>query len=247
MAVSVGNSVTDEERDMFMGSIKEGLVESGKYEVLENRKYFQMQVAEELKFQDDGWTDDDSKLDFGDVKNADYSCQAKIFKSGNDYKIFCDLNDLFSGGCIGSFSVRTKNGDLMTASDEMTKALLAGKGAKPKLPPVCPQCCKDPDDDEFVDGYISLRNEAPAKQSEAIAFCKSKGDGWYLPNRAELAKIYKNQSQIADNDFKKFQRKDYWSSSSPNDYEGYSVNFGDGSVDHYNKNERNAFRCIRQK
>jgi hypothetical protein len=109
-----------------------------------------------------------------------------------------------------------------------------------------PKCYYDENNDEYVDCDISSPNEEEnLTYSDACDFCKNKGEGWRLPTKEELMKIYNNRLAIEENGSTRFKYKDYWSSSKRNNYESYVVNFSTGKIDCYSKNIKNPFRCIR--
>ena len=75
----------------------------------------------------------------------------------------------------------------------------------------------------------------------AVAACKKKGEGWRLPNKDELDKLYKNKQKLGG-----FTNGNYWGSA---DYEGITFpspqNFGNGIQGKGDKNGVYSVRAVR--
>lgn len=65
-------------------------------------------------------------------------------------------------------------------------------------------------------------------------------DDWYLPSRAELDAIVKQNYLIAD-----YELDGYWSSTETTSNKAWSINFTDGIPSDINKNQNKRCRCIR--
>jgi len=99
---------------------------------------------------------------------------------------------------------------------------------------------------EIVDYNISIQDEEAMTYSEAVEFCKNKGEGWRLPSKEELLFIYRNRIHVEKRGAKPFGRKDYWSVSRRNNYESFVVSFSTGREVYYSRNIKNVFRCVRE-
>ncbi|GHT03858.1 hypothetical protein AGMMS49525_09580 [Bacteroidia bacterium] len=244
---SFGTSVTDDVRQAVVDVLEEGIFNSKQYTVLEREQI--EGVQKEFEFQQTGMVDDAQLSKMGKASGADYTCFASITAFGSNYQIACKLIETESAEMKYSKSMRTKRGmdDLGEVLEFIANEMFSGKDFKAQQAAssdiLCPKCGQD--GDEYVDAYISPNDEEATTQTNAITLCKSKGDDWYLPNKDELKAIYKNQQQIVANGGKKFQRKDYWTSSQRNNYDAYNINFSTGDLEYYAKTSSNVFRCLR--
>jgi hypothetical protein len=245
---SFGTSITDDMKQAVVDVIQEGIFNSQQYTVLERTQI--AGVMKEFEFQNTGVVDDEQLLKMGKAAGADYTCFASITAFGSNFQIACKLIEAESAELKYSKSMRTKSGmdDFGEVLEFIANEMFSGKSftvsAQKQIPEIkCPKCCKD--GDGYVDGYISESDEAAATWEEAMAFCKNKGADWYLPDRGELRAVYNRRSDIENNGGKKFQSKDYWSSSKRNNFDIYYVNFKNGSEGYYDKTARNLFRCVR--
>jgi hypothetical protein len=249
MATAIGKTVPEGVSEAFMDAVTQGLNENGRYEVLANRSDFKLAVSEEAAFQEDGWVADEQLLDIGNAQGADYSCMVVINEIYGNYAIIYKLINLKTSKIEGMGSGDTENGkaDLMKLRREIIAAIAEGRtlSARKKLDVLCRKCCDD-GSGEYVDCSISARNEEPVRWDEALNVCRSKGEDWDLPTREELQEIYRQQSNLQKEGSKKFQLQDYWSFSKYNNHESYAVNFRSGEEDHYSKNIRNTFRCVKR-
>ena len=78
---------------------------------------------------------------------------------------------------------------------------------------------------------------------EAINACKNKGEGWYLPDKSELDKLYQNKDKVGG-----FATGNYWSSSEweAQDYNAFYQNFTVGYKDNAFKTASNFYvRAVR--
>ena len=77
---------------------------------------------------------------------------------------------------------------------------------------------------------------------EANEACENLGNGWRLPDKDELAAMYKQLHKEGKGNFS----SDYYWSSSPN-YSGYAwdVNFDNGNVRTSNENDDDQVRAVR--
>jgi hypothetical protein len=245
---SFGRSVDDDVKDMFMEALSEGFTKTGKYKVLEDRSSFDKVFGNELAFQE-SWVDDDSeqKIDPVMAAAADYALYAKIFQVGRNYKITYKMTNLKDeqGEVENPGSMSTKNGkeDLIEVSNKITEEIASGSQQK-KLGVLCPNCCID--GDGYADCRISPNDERPMLWEEAEIFCRSKGEDWYLPSIEELQKIYDRQYDIVKYGSRKFQQKEYWSSSRYNNYDVQVVDFETGEATYANKRmNKTTFRCVK--
>ena len=100
------------------------------------------------------------------------------------------------------------------------------------------------------DGDLQVANE---DQNGTFAWeaaknsCEKKGDGWYLPTKDELIRIYKSKEAMGG-----FSNAEYWSISeewNPSDRDttlAETVNFKDGKASTYNKKDEKRVRCVRR-
>ncbi len=238
---SYGSSVNEDIATAVRDALQEGIVKSKKYEVLEREQI--EGVQKEFVFQANA-SDEELEKWAKKTPDADYCCFASVTKIGANYQVACKLIEANSSyKVIFMDSQRTKRGeeDLTTILEFIANEMFSGRSGKATVH--CPNCCKD--GNSYVNCEISLSDERPATYEDAVSTCENKGDGWSLPNKDELQKIYQNKYLITDNGGKKFQSTDYWSSSNRNNYESYSVSFNSGNVVFYSKLEKNPFRCVR--
>jgi hypothetical protein len=241
---SYGNNVSEDIRIAARDALQEGFVKSGKYEVLEREQI--EDVQKEFIFQANA-SDEELQKWAQKTPDADYCCFANITKVGVNYQIACKLIEANSSyKFIFADSKRTKNGEdeLIDILEFIANEMFSGRAGKATIP--CPSCCKE--GNGYVDCAISFSDERATTYEEAISICENKGDGWSLPNREELQKIYSNRHVIINEEEgnRKFQLSDYWSSSKRNNYESYSLNFSNGHITFYSKLEKNPFRCIKR-
>lgn len=247
MGASLSNNAPEWIRDLIMESLKEGLSNTGKYKVLENRDIYAKVATSEATFQQSGWVDENQMLQLGKVAGADYACYAKIIKMEESYRIVCNMTDLKEGSVI-PFSITAKGNenDLIAAADEIINALTTGKkslAGKKNTDVLCPACYWN--GYQFVDGYIYYQDEMATTWQNAVNKCRQKGEGWYLPSKEELQMIYKNRNSIKGDGLQWFKQNDYWSSSQRNNYDAYTVNFSDGSIDYFGKDDVKNCRCVK--
>jgi hypothetical protein len=245
---SFGTSITDDIKQAVVDVIQEGIFNSQQYTVVEREQV--AGIVKEFDFQATGMVDDQQMVQIGKASGADYTCFASITAFGSNFQIACKLLEVESMEVKYSKSVRTKKGidDFGEVLEFIANEMFSGKkftasGQSQAQDIKCPRCCGDAG--EFVDGYISEKDETPATWSEAIKACENKGDDWYLPTREELQKIYAARSAITGAGGKNFQPKDYWSASQRNNQDGYSINFSTGRAEYYAKTARNVFRCLK--
>jgi hypothetical protein len=249
IATSISKDVPEGVSNAFMRAVEEGLLQSGKYEVLSNRGEFKLAAGEETAFQEEGWTADEQNLDLGNAEGADYSCLVYVDELFGNYAISYKLVELSSGKTVIMGSGDTENGtdDLRILRREIISAIAEGRmlSAKKKRETVCRNCCDDGGGD-YVDCNISLRDEEPMRWDDAVNACKAKGLDWELPAKEELQRIYRQRSALQDDGSKRFQPADYWSYSKYNNHESYAVNFKTGEAEYYSKNIKNTFRCVKR-
>ena len=80
----------------------------------------------------------------------------------------------------------------------------------------------------------------------AKSTCEKRGDGWYLPTKEELIKVYKSKEAMSG-----FSDAEYWSISEEWKTLGdtdlaKAVNFKDGKASTYNKKDAKRVRCVRR-
>lgn len=249
IATSISKNVPEGVSNAFMQAVEEGLMQSGKYEVLPNREEFKLAVGEETAFQEEGWTADEQNLDLGNAGGADYSCLVHVNELYGDYAISYKLVDLSSGKTVAIGSGDTENGTagLRILRREIIAAIAEGRtlSAKKKQEVLCRNCCDD-GGGEYANCGISPRDEDPMRWDDAVKFCTAKGTDWELPAKEELLRIYRQRSALQDDGSKSFQQKDYWSYSKFNNHESYAVNFRTGEAEYYSKNIKNTFRCVKR-
>jgi hypothetical protein len=244
---SFGTSITSDMKQAVVDVIQEGIFNSEQYTVLERTQI--AGVMKEFEFQNTGLVDDEQLLKMGKAAGADYTCFASITSFGTNFQIACKLIEAESAELKYSKSMRTKKGmdDFGEVLEFIANEMFSGKKftttSQQRQEINCPKCCKD--GNEYADCYVSEKDETSTTWDEAIKVCENKGDGWYLPNKEELLKIYGSRMVITNESGKKFQAKDYWSSSQRNSYDKYSVNFNTGNLVYYSKTASNVFRCLR--
>jgi hypothetical protein len=245
---SFGTSIDEEIKQAVVDVIQEGIFNSQQYTVVEREQV--AGVMKEFDFQGTGMVDDQQMAKIGKASGADYTCFASITSIGSNFQIACKLIEVETMELKYSKSVRTKRGvdEFMEVLDFIANEMFSGKkftaSGQPQPQDIkCPKCCNDAG--EYIDGYISEKDEAPATWAEAIKACENKGDNWYLPTREELQRIYSARASITSAGSRKFQAKDYWSASQRNNQDGYSISFSTGRMEYYAKTARNVFRCLR--
>lgn len=237
-----------------MDKLTVGLTESGRYTVLSNRQEFAAVLGEEAEFQNLGYLDDNQLLTLGKAMGADFACYVKIRVVEGDYSVNCEFVGLKQkqGMVTKAFDVRVNSSQglssgLINAATQMAKQIASGRDftqAEATKWVTAPKCCYNDNNGQYVDCIISRKDEEAMTYADAVAFCKSKGEGWYLPTKEELSLIYRNQISIVENGGVKFSRRDYWSSSKRNNYESFVINFSTGQAQYYSINIKNVFRCV---
>jgi len=96
--------------------------------------------------------------------------------------------------------------------------------------------------------------EKAANWEDAITYCESlelDGGGWRLPNINELNSIIdlNRTSPAIDAIFQYTQSDDYWSSTTNigYSYQAWSIYFGNGYRNVYDKSDSNYVRCVRSR
>ena len=92
------------------------------------------------------------------------------------------------------------------------------------------------------------RNDFPNTQNwnDAIAKCNKLGEGWRLPTKNELNKLYKNKKKIGG--FKDSYLDDfYWSSAEKENLVAPGQDFFNGNQSTANKHLKNYVRAVRTK
>lgn len=84
--------------------------------------------------------------------------------------------------------------------------------------------------------------EKRLRWDEAVAYCKSLGEGWRLPTIQELWYIFEDENLR-----KEFNKEDYWSSTEYGNYGAWYFNFDLGTANYFFKDKFNAFyvRAVR--
>lgn len=75
---------------------------------------------------------------------------------------------------------------------------------------------------------------------DAKEACANLGNGWRLPTKKEISKIYKNKDEIGG-----FASKDYWSSTVSNTSFAWGQSFYGGNQFDGNKSSLNYVRAVR--
>lgn len=78
--------------------------------------------------------------------------------------------------------------------------------------------------------------------NDALAYSKEIGDGWRLPNKAELNFLFKNKNKIGG-----FKDNDYWSSTNFDNDGAWLQSFNTGNQNFYYKNTQLNIRLIKSK
>lgn len=236
--------ISDNIRGAFTGALYEGLQNSGKYAVFERNDFATVKQAE-MEYQAQGHVKDADLLDAAKENGVEYVAYVTFAVIEERYRIMVKFANLQSGEAIGKpFNVTSKQGsDLFDLADEITKRLVTERPVTytPKKSFFTCECAIDAYG-ERVKSDVSILNEQPLSYTEAIAFCKKKGDEWRLPTRVELYLIFSVRNL---KDVVPFETRDYWTADIRNNYESYVINFGTRQDAYYSKNIRNPFRCIR--
>jgi hypothetical protein len=247
MQEAIGKNVPEEVKNMIMRSVKAGLVHTNKYTILENRQVMAEKQTEESAFQNEGWTNDNQRLNIGNISGADINCYAEIeFYEGN-YYLTCNLTNLETGEVFSSFSYETKNGDVRDLCNRLTSDIAAGRQsvtARPNTEILCPNCCWD--GSRFVDGSIFISDERATTWYEANKICEQKGEGWYLPSKGEMLNIYRHRADIIKEGGQAFNNKFYWTSTIDSRYDSFYVDFQKGMADYDSNNAEYSCRCIKK-
>jgi hypothetical protein len=233
---------------VFMNHLTQGLNQSGRYEVLANRRNFAAMQGEEASFQNQGFVNDKELLELGRAAGAAYAGYVEINEFDGLFFITCHVTDLKTGAQAATFNLDAERRDLPDAARRLANMMATGRNiaAQPVLRhTIAPMACFDQHLGRFVDCEISRTDEEPLSLRNATDFCRNKGDGWRLPTREELGNIYRNRHQIVENQGAPFTQRDYWSSTRHNNHESFVVNFATGRSEHYSSNIRNVFRCVR--
>ena len=235
---------------LFINRLANGLIESGRYEVLQNREKGVKISQEEQSAYDAGIVDDAQQKEIlGRATAADFACYVSIVEVFGAYDITCQVMQYGTTRLTASFSETAEGREgILRAATKIARQIATGrdltKNQRAKES-VCPKCCYDEVMEAWVDCDISNTDEKPLSHSESLDFCKNKGYGWRLPTLEELEKIFKVQNRITDENFVNLRSKDYWSSKTRNSYETYIINFRTGEKSYYSNNIENVFRCVR--
>jgi TolB-like protein len=238
------NEKVDEDfRGTFTDALSEGLQNSGIYEVFDVRKEFAEVQQAEIDYQAGGRVRDDEMLDFARGKGVKYVAYITIRVLYDQYRISVKFANLETGEAVGApFNKDSKRGgDPFSVADEIIAHLT-------KMRPVTavqkksflPCECSINQYGRPAKSDVSAANEPPRSYPDAVQFCKEKGDGFRLPTRAELICIFSTY------ELEPFDRKDYWTADSRNNYEAYVINYATLAETYYSKNIKNTFRCIRE-
>lgn len=88
-----------------------------------------------------------------------------------------------------------------------------------------------------------------ASASSAAQWCRAKGAAWYLPAKTELSTIYilkaKLNNTLLSINGTQLGTVYYWSSTESSNDGAYSVDFGNGNVSSYLRNNSNEVRAVR--
>jgi len=74
---------------------------------------------------------------------------------------------------------------------------------------------------------------------DAVEACKSRGEGWYLPNRDEIKKLYPELKMVG-----RFAKGNYWCSSDKTASVAWFMNFNNGTQGSNNKAIKLNVRAI---
>jgi alpha-tubulin suppressor-like RCC1 family protein len=106
--------------------------------------------------------------------------------------------------------------------------------------------------ESYEDGNANQMQVVPPADGTFPAFdlCYNLTDGgftdWYLPARAELLVLFRNQTAINVNAVSAFTTSDYWSSNERSTTESWSVDFDPGDVMNFSKTTSTYdVRCVR--
>jgi len=233
---------------MFIKRLSEGLLKSGKYEVIANRKEGASVTGEEQNAIDAGMTEDDENDITGHASRADYTIYVTIIDFSGAFDVSCSVMQYGSQKLVQSFSVKEKH-DIFKAADELSSTLSRSTDLTKviKTGVICSKCCYDEYTGDPVDCEITFADEKPRTHQEAVDFVLDKGAGWRLPSVAELKNIFGSYRELMKNsDFIPLKKNlDYWTAESYNNYESFAFNFGSFSSFHYSNNIKNVFRCVR--
>jgi hypothetical protein len=236
---------------LFMNHLSVGLTQSGRYEVIENRREAAAVSREEQAAYDAGIVDDAGQVEFGHNEAAEYTCYVSIVEVLGIYNFTCKFQHLKSASVPHSFetSASSESGqEIVEAAKSMARKIANGgdftSGPKLKWSKAF-SCYWDELEGRYVDCKISISDEGILSYEDAASACANKGTGWRLPDKDELKMIYSNRFKIErEEGFVRFKPRDYWSSSKRNAYENYAVNFASGEEVFYSKNIKNPCRCI---
>ena len=249
---SAPNEKVDEDiMGLFRDELSAGLKKTGQYQVYEQRKEATFLQNEEREFQESGRVKDEDLMKLAKADGVDYVAYVTIRKIYTKLTITVKFMHLESMESIGE--PITENGndapeDIISMADRIARKLAIGRSithVSKKEYYTCSKCCKDERSGDFVDCDISAVSEQALTHTEALEFCKKKGDGWRLPTREELGRIFRQARDLVAEGAAPFEKKDYWSADTRNNYEAYFINFGTFEVNHYGKSIVNTFRCIR--
>jgi hypothetical protein len=236
---------------LFIDELGVGLTQSGRYEVVGNYREYAAVSGEVKEAQEGGLIDDAQQVEWGKAAGAEYMCFTTIRKIGSNYNIACKISEAQTAKLISSFSIPTKHGidDLIEVAQLVARRIASGRDITTVAGPKHVKaigCYYDEYQQKYVDCDISIVDEGPMTYSEALEYCKNKGEGWRLPTKEEMLIIYSKRSKLLEQDgMVPFVPKDYWTSSKRNNYESYVINMGTGSETSYSKNIKNVFRSIR--
>jgi hypothetical protein len=246
IANSYGEDIPQGIRDAFMIALESGLSNSGKYHVVENPEEYMQKLSGEKSFQESGFQDDNQAIEFGHSASAQYVCNAKIAKVGNDaganyilnFKII-NLETRKSDFISPLFSTENGDKDILPLATAISQYLISGTisvqqktvavGVKVSIAGV-----------QFT--AIDPKDSDAVTWDEANNACKSKGDNWRLPTKDELQAIYNYRNTIAGSN--RFRAVTYWTASNRNNYSVYSIDFSNGMVTYISKSNKTAFRCV---
>jgi TolB-like protein len=238
--------INDNLKNAFTDALYEGLQTSQMYEVYDVREKFAAVKQAEADYQEQGHVKDEELLDIAKENGVEFVAYVSINVFDERYRVSVKFANLQTAQAIGTpFSVNSqKGGDLFALADEIVMRITKARpvtSVQKKTSFIC-ECAID-EYGKFAKSEVSAVNERPLPHTEALEFCKKKGDGWRLPTRVELACIF---SAPESQEAAPFEKRDYWTADTRNNYESYIINFGTRKDVYYSKNIKNTFRCIRE-
>lgn len=249
VAVYVIGNEDDGVKEVFGQKLTAAIVKTNQYIAVERTLDFTKIIDEKHATQRGGSVSDAQISELGKRFGAKYVCVVSVREVLNSKFVSAKLINTETAA-IEKTDDAYKNyktvEELVELANELTGKLF-GKGASGYAGgstqsssgdyKLCGGCGDNLDDLE-----VFPRDATNMSWNAAIAHCRSKGNGWYLPSKEELNQLYLHKIGIGG-----FYSSAYWSSTASDISSAWAQNFGNGNQDYGSKSITLRVRCVRRK